>query len=192
MMILEFLEVDEDEDFIEIRDQWWFNPNSIQGATSWSFNVFEYVRGNDLYLVKFAGYILGTVPYALKYFTIALGKHHLKQIRLRHLTKIAYRVSQFHMILLKECILELFKAQSGFIDKYKINKRSLYYFLKDVQNSYNYHVPYHNATHATDILQAVYYALNKGKSIQFKDWVAGLSIMRRFQMWIFTKQSIRL
>ena len=43
MMILEFLEVDEDEDFIEIRDQWWFNPNSIQGATSWSFNVFEYV-----------------------------------------------------------------------------------------------------------------------------------------------------
>ena len=62
MMILEFLEVDEDEDFIEIRDQWWFNPNSIQGATSWSFNVFEYVRGNDLYLVKFAGYILGTVP----------------------------------------------------------------------------------------------------------------------------------
>ena len=62
MMILEFLEVDEDEDFIEIRDQWWFNPNSIQGATSWSFNVFEYVRGNDLYLVKFAGYILGIVP----------------------------------------------------------------------------------------------------------------------------------
>ena len=74
--------------------------------------------------------------------------------------------------------MELLKAQSGFIEKYKINKRSLYYFLKDVQNSYNYHVPYHNATHATDILQAVYYALNKGKSTEFeKIW-----IKRRFAL----------
>lgn len=52
-------------------------------------------------------------------------------------------------------------AQSGLIEKYNIDKRNLFFFLKDVQLSYNEQVPYHNAVHATDILQAVYHALNK-------------------------------
>ena len=55
------------------------------------------------------------------------------------------------------------KAQGGLIDRYNIDKYKLYHFLKDVQESYNADVPYHNAKHATDILQAAYYSLNKSK-----------------------------
>ena len=55
-------------------------------------------------------------------------------------------------------------AQGGLIDRYNIDKYKLYNFLKDVQESYNADVPYHNAKHASDILQAAYYALNKVNS----------------------------
>ena len=62
----------------------------------------------------------------------------------------------------RSSVLNQLKAQSGLIEKYNIDKRNLFFFLKDVQLSYNEQVPYHNAVHATDILQAVYHALNKG------------------------------
>lgn len=55
-------------------------------------------------------------------------------------------------------------AQGGLIERFNIDKYKLYNFLKDVEESYNPEVPYHNAKHATDILQAVYYSLNKMSS----------------------------
>lgn len=88
----------------------WFDKESIPAAKKWDFDVFQFSKENNLFLVKFAGFVL---------------------------------------------------AQCGLIQKYNIDKRNLFFFLKDVQSSYNEQVPYHNAVHATDILQAVYHALNK-------------------------------
>ena len=63
----------------------------------------------------------------------------------------------------KTYIFEPNTAQGGLIERFNIDKYKLYNFLKDVEESYNAEVPYHNAKHATDILQAVYYSLNKSK-----------------------------
>lgn len=58
--------------------------------------------------------------------------------------------------------IDYFLAQTGLFDQLNLDRQKLFYLFQDVEDSYHSHIPYHNAIHATDVLQAVYHAINKG------------------------------
>merc|ERR1712130_342387 len=52
-------------------------------------------------------------------------------------------------------------VQTRVIDQLQLDREKLYNLFEDVESSYHASVPYHNAVHATDVLQGVYYALRR-------------------------------
>ncbi|CAG5114056.1 Oidioi.mRNA.OKI2018_I69.chr2.g8136.t1.cds [Oikopleura dioica] len=51
----------------------------------------------------------------------------------------------------------------GSVKSLRLDHKLLSTFIADIQRSYLDHVPYHNAVHATDIVQAVFYTLTCGQ-----------------------------
>ena len=58
-------------------------------------------------------------------------------------------------------IQNLFLVQTRVVDQLQLDREKLYHLFEDVEASYHANVPYHNAVHATDVLQGVYYALRR-------------------------------
>ena len=60
----------------------------------------------------------------------------------------------------------------------------MHYFFQDLEKTYNEEVPYHNAIHATDVLQGVYFSLQRGEGyvsfdvFMFKNLYYLLSILK--------------
>jgi len=54
-------------------------------------------------------------------------------------------------------------VKTKLIENLKLDKFKLHYFFQDLEKTYNEEVPYHNAIHATDVLQGVYFSLQRDK-----------------------------
>jgi hypothetical protein len=76
---------------------------------------------------------------------------------------------------LKECLFEMF-TRLGLITRFKIDEANLRHFIKDAEKNYK-RVPYHNFTHAFNIVHMCYYLARTTKLREYLEDIDLLSLM---------------
>lgn len=65
----------------------------------------------------------------------------------------------------------------------------MHHFFQDLEKTYNEEVPYHNAIHATDVLQGVYFSLQRGEGyVSFDVFYIKLKFFTKFNFAEFLPQ----
>lgn len=76
---------------------------------------------------------------------------------------------------LKECLFEMF-TRLGLITRFKIDEGHLRHFINEVEKNYK-RVPYHNFTHAFNIVHMCYYLARTTKLREYLEDIDLLSLM---------------
>lgn len=81
----------------------------------------------------------------------------------------------FNRKILKECIFEMF-SRLGLITRFRLDEGRLRHFIADVEKNYK-RVPYHNFTHAFNIVHMCYYFARTTKLTEYLEDVDLLALM---------------